>query len=69
MQEDNLKNTETDKVNTHCDFDYSKAKPNRFAACLAQEQSMAVHDFEILNQRADYLNEEVTDALAYQVFE
>jgi metal-responsive CopG/Arc/MetJ family transcriptional regulator len=27
----------------------------------------AARDLEILNRRADYLNEEVTDALAYQV--
>ena len=42
MQEDKLEHTETDELNEHYDFDYSKAKPNRFAARLAQEQLMVV---------------------------
>lgn len=32
-----------------------------------QRAEQAARDLEILNQRADYLNAEVTDALAYQV--
>jgi len=44
MQEDKVENTETDEINEHYDFDYSKAKPNRFAARLAEEQLMVVLD-------------------------
>jgi hypothetical protein len=44
MQEDKLENTEADALNEHYDFDYSKAKLNRFAARLAQEQLMVVLD-------------------------
>jgi hypothetical protein len=44
MQEDKVENTETDELTEHYDFDYSKAKPNRFAARLAQEQVMVVLD-------------------------
>lgn len=44
MQKDKLKNTETDELHEHYDFDYSKAKPNRFAARLTQEQLMVVID-------------------------
>ncbi len=47
MQEDKLENTETDELNEHYDFDYSKAKPNRFAARLAQEQLMVVLDPDV----------------------
>lgn len=32
-----------------------------------QRAEQAARDLEILNRRADYLNAEVTDALAYQV--
>ena len=42
--EDKVENSETDVLNEHYDFDYSKAKPNRFAARLAQEQLMVVLD-------------------------
>jgi hypothetical protein len=34
-------------MKAHYDFDYSKAKPNRFAARLAQERLMVVLDPEI----------------------
>ncbi len=44
MQKNKLENSEADEVNEHYDFDYSKAKPNRFAARLAQEQLMVVLD-------------------------
>jgi metal-responsive CopG/Arc/MetJ family transcriptional regulator len=32
-----------------------------------QRAEQAAYDLEILNRRADYLNEEVADALSYQV--
>ncbi len=38
MQEDKPENAEVNELKAHYDFDYSQAKPNRFAACLAQEQ-------------------------------
>ena len=44
MQEDKVEQTETDELNEHYDFDYSEAKPNRFAARLAQDQVMVVLD-------------------------
>ena len=44
MQKDKVENTKTDELNEHYDFDYSKVKPNRFAARLAQEQLMVVLD-------------------------
>ena len=44
MQEDKVKNTETAELREHYDFDYSAAKPNRFATRLAQEQLMVVID-------------------------
>lgn len=47
MQEDKLENAKSDELNAHYDFDYSKAKPNRFAARLAQEQLMVVLDPDI----------------------
>lgn len=47
MQEDKVKNAESDELDAHYDFDYSKAKPNRFAARLAQEQVMVVLDPDI----------------------
>lgn len=47
MQEDNLKNAESNELSAHYDFDYSKAKPNRFAARLAQEQLMVVLDADV----------------------
>lgn len=47
MQKDKLASTETDEINAHYDFDYNKAKPNRFAARLAQEQVMVLLDPDI----------------------
>lgn len=47
MQEDKVEQIETDELTEHYDFDYSKAKPNRFAARLAQEQVMVVLDPDI----------------------
>lgn len=47
MQKDKLKNDESDELNPHYDFDYSKAKPNRFAARLDQEQLMVVLDPDV----------------------
>ncbi len=44
MQKNKSENLESDELNEHYDFDYSKAKPNRFAARLAQEQLMVVLD-------------------------
>jgi hypothetical protein len=44
MQEDKLENAEADEPKEQYDFDYRKAKPNRFAARLAQEQLMVVLD-------------------------
>ena len=38
------RNNFTDELTEHYDFDYSKAKPNRFAKRLAQEQVMVVLD-------------------------
>lgn len=32
-----------------------------------RREAQAARDLEILNRRADYLNEEMTDVLAYQV--
>lgn len=37
-------NAQSTELNAHYDFDYNKAKPNRFAARLAQEQLMVVLD-------------------------
>ena len=44
MQEDKSETTQVDDLRDHYDFDYSKAKPNRFAARLAQAQLMVVLD-------------------------
>ena len=44
MQEDKAKKTEAAELREHYDFDYSKAKPNRFATRLTQEQLMVVID-------------------------
>jgi hypothetical protein len=44
MQEDKVKNVESDELDEHYDFDYSEAKPNRFAARLDKEQLMVVLD-------------------------
>ena len=47
MQKDKLETTEADELKQHYDFNYSKAKPNRFAARLTQEQLMVVLDPDI----------------------
>lgn len=47
MQEDKPENTEADEPKAHYDFDYSRAKPNRFATRLAQEQLMVVLDADV----------------------
>lgn len=47
MQKDKSENAEADELNAHYDFDYSQAKPNRFAARLAQEQLMVVLDADV----------------------
>jgi len=47
MQKDKPENTEVDDIKPHYDFDYSQAKPNRFAARLAQEQLMVVLDADV----------------------
>lgn len=47
MQKDKLENAEADELKAHYDFDYSQAKPNRFAARLAQEQLMVVLDADM----------------------
>lgn len=46
-QNDNPETIEQDKLKAHYDFDYSKAKPNRFAAQLDQESLMVVLDPDI----------------------
>jgi len=46
-QEDKEKNGERDEMKAHYDFDYGKAKPNRFAARLTQEYLMVVLDPDI----------------------
>ena len=46
-QEDKEKNDERGEMKAHYDFDYSKAKPNRFAARLAQERLMVVLEPDI----------------------
>ncbi len=47
IQENKLENPEADELKAHYDFDYGKAKPNRFATRLAQEQVMVVLDPDI----------------------
>jgi len=44
IPEDKVETTEADDLKTHYEFDYAKAKPNRFATRLAQEQVMVVLD-------------------------
>jgi hypothetical protein len=39
---DKTVNVETDDLAAHYDFDYGKAKPNRFSAQLSQESIMVV---------------------------
>ncbi|MBX3053225.1 MAG: hypothetical protein KF753_17205 [Caldilineaceae bacterium] len=47
IQEDKPENVEVAELKAHYDFDYDRAKPNRFAARLAQEQLMVVLDPDI----------------------
>lgn len=47
MQKDKPEDTNADELKPHYDFDYSQAKPNRFAARLAQEQLMVVLDADV----------------------
>lgn len=39
--------TDNDDLQPHYDFDYSKAKPNRFAARIDQESVMVVLDPDV----------------------
>lgn len=45
--EDKAKNTLSGDIKPHYDFDYQKAKPNRFASRLTQEQLMVVLDPDV----------------------
>ncbi len=38
---------EQDTLKSHCEFDYSKAKPNRFAARLTEDSLMVVLDPDV----------------------
>jgi len=42
MPEDNISLMERDSLKAHYNFDYSKAKPNRFAARIWEESLMVV---------------------------
>ena len=59
MQEDKVKTMESDELDEHYDFDYSKAKPNRFAARLDKEQLMVVLDPDMaaIFQTSEAVNE------------
>jgi hypothetical protein len=46
-QEDKVATVNADELNAHYDFDYGKAKSNRFAARLSQEQVMVVLDPDV----------------------
>ncbi|MEZ4657316.1 MAG: hypothetical protein R2911_07075 [Caldilineaceae bacterium] len=52
MKDNEFKKAESDELAAHYDFDYSKAKPNRFAARLAQEQATlsAVSTIAVMKQ-------------------
>ncbi len=43
----NKKMIESDDLQSHYDFDYSKAKPNRFAARINQESVIVVLDPDV----------------------
>jgi len=43
-QEDEVESIDGGALHAHYDFDFSKAKPNRFAARLAQDRLMVVLD-------------------------
>lgn len=45
--DERLDNPESDELLEHYDFDYRKAKPNRFAAHLDEEQLMVVVDADL----------------------
>lgn len=47
MQNDELDNAEIAEIREHYDFDYRKAKPNRFAARIGDEQLMVVLDADL----------------------
>ena len=44
---DNTMTSEQDTLKSHYEFDYSKAKPNRFAARLTQDSLMVVLDPDV----------------------
>jgi len=46
-QEDKMTMNESDDLQTHYDFDYSKAKPNRFAERINQESVVVVLDPDV----------------------
>ncbi len=46
-QNDNMDMHEGDDLQAHYDFDYSKAKPNRFAERIKQESRMVVLDPDV----------------------
>lgn len=46
-QKDKTMIEENDDLQAHYDFDYSKAKPNRFAARINQESVMVVLDPDV----------------------
>ena len=45
--EDNTVTNEQDTLKSHYEFDYSKAKPNRFAARLSPDSLMVVLDPDV----------------------
>jgi hypothetical protein len=47
MQKDEVMIIDSDDLQPHYDFDYSKAKPNRFAARIGQESMMVVLDPDV----------------------
>jgi len=47
MQKDEVMIIDGDDLQPHYDFDYSKAKPNRFAARIDQESMMVVLDPDV----------------------
>ena len=46
-QEDQTTGNESNELQAHYDFDYSKAKPNRFAAAFNQERVVVVLDPDV----------------------
>jgi hypothetical protein len=47
MQEDKAATVKSDELKPHYDFDYSRAKPNRFASRIDQESLMVVLDPDV----------------------